>query len=336
MKSSRMIAIAFGVVAGLSCATVVASKEALKPRKLGVIVMSLQSESLGRWAANVQTAAAKLNWQVVVKNGENNPAVVSTLLPELVTGGVDAVITMAVDAPLMSEGLKTAKAKNIPVIATAVGVNPAGKELFSAVYAADDYALGKALADYLLKKNPKTVAVGQTATVVYAADQLVVAAKDTLQKNGATMAAVADVDVTNLVNSFSQTATDLVLAHPNATALVSCCDFAPLMDLPALKTANRTDVTLLTRYDNATSLQAIRSGVALAVAANNTDIFNLAALDVLAAYFSKGQPIPATLPDMKSEIKIVDKDNVPAQGFVYPFEPELASYTARWSNLYQY
>src|ERR1700721_2224385 len=150
-------------------------------------------------------AAQKLHWEVIIKNGESNPAVVSTLLPELLTQGVDAVITMAVDAPLIAQGLATAKAKNVPVIAAVVGVNPAGRDNFSAVYALNDYDLGVALADYLVKKNPKAVAVGQTATLVYAADQLVVGAKDELEKRGAKMAVVSDNDVTNLVNSSPQT-----------------------------------------------------------------------------------------------------------------------------------
>jgi ABC-type sugar transport system substrate-binding protein len=327
------------VVGGLAMlfSTVAApAKEELKPHKLGVLIITLQSESLARWTTHIQAAAAKLNWQVIVKDGLNNPAVVATALPELLNEGVDAVVTMAVDATLISEGLAAAKAKNVPVIATAVDVNPAGKSLFTAVYAPDSYGLGVALADYLLKKDPKAVAVGQSVTIVYAADRLVVGAKETLQKQGGSMEAVADADVTNLVNSFTQTTTDLVLAHPKATALISCCDFSPLMDLPALKSANRPEVLLMTRYDNETSLQAIRAGAPLVIATNHTDIFNLEALDALAAYFAKKQPIPASVDESKSDIKVVDKENVPASGFVYAFDKDLASYADRWSTLYQY
>ncbi len=120
-----------------------------------MIIITLQSESLARWTAHIQAAAAKLKWQVIVKDGVNNPAVLATALPELLNEGVDAVLTMAVDATLISEGLAAAKAKNVPVIATSVDVNPAGKSLFSAVYAPDSYGLGVSLADYLLKKNRK-------------------------------------------------------------------------------------------------------------------------------------------------------------------------------------
>jgi ABC-type sugar transport system substrate-binding protein len=196
--------------------------------------------------------------------------------------------------------------------------------------------LGVSLADYLLKKNPKAIAVGQTVTIVYAADRLVVGAKETLQKNGGSMEAVVDADVTNLVNSFTQTTTDLALAHPKATALISCCDFSPLMDLPALKSANRPEMLLLTRYDNESSLQAIRAGAPLVIATNHTDIFNFEALDALASYFSKKTPIPASVDESKSEIKVIDKSNVPASGFVYSFDKDLATYADRWSTLYQY
>lgn len=336
MRLGVIVAAALTGLAMLFLPASASARDELKPRKIGVIVITLQSESLARWTAHIQEAAKKLNWQVIVKDGVNNPAIVATALPELLNEGVDAVLTMAVDAPLISEGLTAAKAKNVPVIATAVDVNPAGKSQFSAVYAPDSYGLGVALADYLLKKDSKSVAVGQDVTIVYAADRLVVGAKETLQKNGGTMVAVADADVTNLVNSFTQTTTDLVLAHPNAIALVSCCDFSPLMDLPALKSANRPDMLLLTRYDNETSLQAIRAGAPLVIATNHTDIYNLEALDALAAHFTKKQAIPESIPESKADIKVVDKDNVPASGFVYSFDKDLASYAARWSALYQY
>ena len=117
-------------IAGLALSVALAptsgsARDILKPRKIGVIVINTGSESLARWANNVQAAAAKLHWDAIIKNGESNPAVVATLLPELLTQGVDAVITMAVDAPLMAQGLTEAKAKKVPVIATVVGVNPA-------------------------------------------------------------------------------------------------------------------------------------------------------------------------------------------------------------------
>jgi ABC-type sugar transport system substrate-binding protein len=215
-------------------------------------------------------------------------------------------------------------------------VNPAGRDNFSAVYALNDYDLGVALAAYLVKKNPKAVAVGQTATLVYAADQLVVGAKDELEKRGAKMAVVSDNDVTNLVNSFTQTTTDLALAHPEAGALISCCDFAPAIDLPALKAAHRTDMTLMTRVDNPSSIQALKAGANLVIAASRTDAYNFAALDVLMNHFTKGTPIPGSLPDIKADIRIVDKDAIPAQGSVFPFETELKPYLDRWSNAYQF
>ena len=332
-KIAGIFGVALCVGSGL---TVASAKDVLKSRKIGVIVINTGSESLARWANNVQAAAAKLHWDVVIKNGESNPAVVATLLPELLTQGVDAVITMAVDAPLMAQGLAEAKAKNVPVIATVVGVNPAGRDNFTAVYAINDYELGVALAHYLVDKNPKAVAVGQTATLVYAADQLVVGAKDTLEKRGAKMAAVSDNDVTNLVNSFTQTAGDLALAHPEANAIISCCDFAPPIDLPALKAAHREDMMLMTRVDNPSSIQALRAGANLVLAASRTDDYNLAALDVLVGHFGKGTPVPAALPNLKADVKIVDKTSIPASGEVYPFSQELAAYVERWGNDYQF
>jgi ABC-type sugar transport system substrate-binding protein len=333
--SSKTVARWLGGATLFLAASSAYAQDDLKPRKIGVLVITLQSESLARWSDQIKQAAAKLKWDVVIKDGQNNPAVVATALPELVNEGVDAVITMALDAPLMTEGLKLAKSKNIPVIATSVDVNPAGKELFTATYAPDSYFLGVAIADYLLKKYPHVKTVGQDVSIVYAADRLLVGAKDTLAKGGGTMEAIGDVDVTNLVNSFTQTATDLALGHPDAKALITCCDFSALIDLPALKAANRPDLLMTARYDNDTSLQAIRAGAPLIIAVDHSAIANLEALSALAAYFASKTPIPPTLATT-SEIKVIDKDNIPKEGPVYPFDPDLAAYGERWSKAYRF
>jgi ABC-type sugar transport system substrate-binding protein len=335
MKLARICVSLIGAAAVMASASFATAKDSLKPRKIGVLVITLQSESLARWSGQIQAAAAKLNWEVVVKDGQNNPAVVATALPELLNEGVDAVITMALDAPLMSEGLKLAKAKNIPVIATSVDVAPAGKEMFTANYAPDSYVFGTAIVDYLVKKDPKVVTVGQDVSIVYAADRLLVGAKDELAKTGGTMEAVADVDVTNLVNSFTQTATDLALGHPKATVMITCCDFSPLIDLPALKAANRPDMILTARYDNDTSLQAIRAGAPVIIATNHSSLCNLEALDALAAYFATNKPIPTTMKDI-GETKVIDKSNVPAEGSVWSFDADLAAYADRWSKAYSF
>ena len=109
MRLRVIVAALLGGLAILSSTIAAPAKEALKPRKIGVIIITLQSESLARWTAHIQAAAAKLNWQVIVKDGVNNPAVLATALPELLNEGVDAVLTMAVDATLISEGLTAAK-----------------------------------------------------------------------------------------------------------------------------------------------------------------------------------------------------------------------------------
>ena len=322
------------ITAGLSIsAMAVQAAESIQDKTIGVIVMSMQSESLAEWTQQVTTAAAELGWTTVIKDGESNPAVVATKLPELLAQNVDAVITMAIDAPLFGSALADAKERGVPVIATSVGVAPVSAEQFTAIYSVDDAQLGAALAGWLKEKQPNSEAVGQTASVVYAADQLVVGAREALQGSSVTMDQTADVDVTNLVQSFTQTAIDLAQARPEATALISCCDFAPLMVLPALQSIGRGDMKLLTRLDNASSLQAMRSGAPLVVATFRP-YYNLAALDALASHWANGTDIPATMPELTGDITVIDSETVPAEGRVYPFEAELESYAARWAETY--
>ena len=49
-----------GGLAILSSTIAASARDELKPRKIGVIIITLQSESLARWTAHIQAAAAKL------------------------------------------------------------------------------------------------------------------------------------------------------------------------------------------------------------------------------------------------------------------------------------
>lgn len=308
----------------------------LPKKTIGVLVTSMQSESLARFADVTKTAAAELGWTTTVVDGKNDPQAWAQGAQQLVSQKVDAILTMAIDAPTVTQGLQAAKAAGIPVIATDVSVAPTGKELFSAVYSDDDAALGKALADYALQHDPKAKAVGQTATAVYAADLLVQAAKKELAAKGGSMQEIQDIDVTNLAPSFGKTAVSLTQGHPDAKYLISCCDFAPAIDLPALQQAGKSSVTLMTRYDNASSLKFMAKGAKLVLVAANTERTNLQALDVLAAYFAKKTPIPATYPGDDFKFKVIDKSSMPSNGTVYPSDETLKTFTARWKSMYSH
>ena len=306
----------------------------LEPRTIGVLGASQQSESIARFAQVTSDAAAQLGWDVLVVDGENNPQVWADRSLELVTQQVDAILTIAIDAPAITPALEAAAEAGIPVIAVDVSVAPVGRELFDAVYSDDDARLGAELAQYAMDQTPGAVVVGQTASVVYAADLLVQSAAETLEAGDGTMAEIQDIDVTDLFGSFAATAVSLVQGNPDAQYLVSCCDFSPLVDLPAFDQAGVADVTLLTRYENDSSMAFIRDGAPLVVVAANTERTNLQALDVLADYFANGTPIPETYPGDNFETSIVDASNAPADGRVFPIEDIVAPFVEKWSALY--
>ena len=306
----------------------------LEPRTIGVLGASQQSESIARFAQVTSDAAEQLGWEVLIVDGENNPQVWADRSLELVTQQVDAILTIAIDAPAITPALEAAEEAGIPVIAVDVSVAPAGRELFDAVYSDDDARLGSELAQYAMEQTPGAVVVGQTASVVYAADLLVQSAAETLEAGDGTMAEIQDIDVTDLFGSFAATAVSLVQGNPETRYLVSCCDFSPLVDLPAFDQAGVEDVTLLTRYENDSSMAFIRDGAPLVVVAANTERTNLQALDVLADYFANGTPIPATYPGDNFEISIVDASNAPDTGRVFPIEDIVAPFAEKWSALY--
>lgn len=299
-------------------------------KTIGVVLINGQSESLTEWSGQIVTAAAELGWDVIIKDGENNPAVVSTAIPEMLVQGVDGIITMAVDAPLISDGLTSAAEQGVPVIATEVGPGPAGIEMFTGVYALNDGDVGRMLGNYILEKDPDAVAVGQTIAIAAAARDAIAGAEEVL---GDHLVEIADTDAANIVQSFTQTTIDLIQGNPEAKWFVTCCDFSPLMVLPALQSIQRDDVVLAGRIENVSTLQAMRAGSKVAIVANRP-YYSLAALDAMAAYFADGTEIPSSRTDLTGDLKIVDNSNVPAEGRVYPFEDELAIYTAKWAEMY--
>lgn len=288
--------------------------ESLEGRTIGVLVTSLQSESEARFANYTKEAAAVLGWETTIIDGLGNPQQWAKGTQQLVTQKVDAIITIGIDAPAITQGLQAADAAGIPVIATNVSVAPTGKELFDAVYADDDEAMGMALADYALEKSAGAKAVGQTATVVYAADLLVQGAKKQFAKKGGSMEDIQDIDATNLAPSFAKTAVSLTQGHPDAEYLISCCDFAPAIDLPALEQAGKSDVTLMTRYDNASSLRFMADGAKLVLVVTNSERTILQAVESLAAYFADDVEIPVTYPGDDFELTVIDKSSMPAEG----------------------
>lgn len=307
----------------------------LPAKRIGVVGVTMQSESVARWADNTKTAAEALGWSAEIKDGQNNPQVWPQQAQQLVAEKVDAIITIGIDAPTISQTLQEAKAAGIPVIAADITVDPTGKDLFTANYSDDDQALGSALANYAADKTPQAKAVAQNLSPVYGADRFVQAFGDQLAARHGFVEDVQDLDIANVAESFSKTAVSLTQGHPDASYLLGCCDIAPVLDMPALQQAGNTSTTLLARYDNPSTLEYIRSGAKVVAVAANTDRTNLQALDVLAAYFASQEPIPAVYPNDDFQLQIVDEANVPSEGQIYDFDQQLEEYKTKWGSEYK-
>jgi ribose transport system substrate-binding protein len=303
--------------------------------KIGVLEVNAESERIQLWAQTAQQGAAKLGWQTEVIDGKGDPAAWSQGMTTLINEHVDGIITLAIDpAPILPQ-LQAAKAAGIPVIAAGITVAGNGSTLYAARYAPPDGKFGQVLADYLKTKFPAgTEYVVQDLSAVSGAHALITTANPLMQAAGFKLAKTQDLNPANLVPETSSTAVNLAQAAPNAKIELTCCDFAPAISVPALKQAGKTNILIAARYDNPSTLALIRQGAPVVVAAANSDMSILTAIDQIVAHKAKGAAINPTADAGKYQFSIVTKANVPASGLVYDPAKDIAPFAKTWESEY--
>jgi ribose transport system substrate-binding protein len=91
------------------------SPPALKAKKVAILSCS-QASNCSVDAAAAVTAAKAIGWSATVFDGKGAPATYNSALHSAVDSGYDGIIDVAVPPSLAQEGLRYAKAHNVPVI----------------------------------------------------------------------------------------------------------------------------------------------------------------------------------------------------------------------------
>jgi ABC-type sugar transport system substrate-binding protein len=304
--------------------------------KVGVLQVNAQSERIQTWGNTAKNALSKAGWSAVVIDGKGDPAAWAQAMTTFINQKVDGIITLAIDpAPILPQ-LKAAKAAGIPVITAGITVAGPGTDLYAARYAPPDEKFGEVLANYLKTKFPAgTEYVDQDLTAVSGAHALVTAADPLMKAAGFKLVGTEDLNPADLVPETTKAAIDLVRGHPNAKILITCCDFAPPITVPALKQAGKPDVVTAARYDNPSTLALIRAGAPVVIAAADSDRSVLIAIDQLLANKAKKTPIDPKADDGSYKFSIVTKDNVPPKGYVYDPADQTAPFLKKWQAEYK-
>jgi ABC-type sugar transport system substrate-binding protein len=304
--------------------------------KVGVLQINAQSERIQVWGNTAKDGLKKLGWSAEVVDGKGDPAAWAQAMSTFITEKVDGIITLAIDPAAILPQLKAAKAAGIPVITAGITVAGNGTDQYAARYAPPDGTFGEVLVKYLKTKFPAgTEYTDQDLTAVSGAHALITAADPLMKAAGFKLAGTKDLNPADLVPQTTKAAVDLARGNPNAKIMVTCCDFAPPIVVPALKQAGKSSVLIAARYDNPSNLALIRKGAPVVIAAADSDISVLTAIDQLVAKKASGTAIDPKADSGKYTFSIVTKDNVPASGFVYDPAKQLATFTKKWESEYK-
>lgn len=304
--------------------------------KIGIVASTLTSEVEKHWTETATAALKQIGWTAVIVDSANDPGKMQSAISGFVTDKVAGIITIAIDGAPMAPALKAAKDANIPVIATGIGIDPAGQSLFSAFYAPSDDQLGQAAADYLKTKVPSgSDYVMLDLTAVYGAHAPIVAGQKILDAAGFKQVGSHDISVADIVGSTGKGSADLIQAHPTAKFMFGCCDFTAPITVPALKAAGHGDVIQTVRYDNLSTLDLIRNGAPVATAAVNADSGVLTAISQILAHAASGAAIDPAADKGIYQYKMVDKANLPEKG-KYVFDPaeQISTFVGQWKTAY--
>ncbi|GAA0991056.1 sugar ABC transporter substrate-binding protein [Subtercola frigoramans] len=302
---------------------------------IGVLQITAAAESVVRSAATIEKANTAAGWKTVVTDGKGTPAVMSQAMTDFIARGVDAIITIAVDAPLIAPQIEQAKAAGIPVVSAPYGSSDPN-HLYTAIFGPSTDGYIHSMSGYLMKKYPsgaKFVAVDVPA--VATAHEFVVGVADDLVGASFDYQGVADADPADVVNSFTTATSNILQAHPDTQIMLSCCDFSPPIQERVLQSMGRQDVLLTGRFDNLSSLALFETNKNLVLGAANSDRGVLVALDAIYAHKANGTAIPTANDQSVYTFTVIDSSNAPATGKFY-FDPDeqINEFVAKWTKDY--
>jgi ribose transport system substrate-binding protein len=302
---------------------------------VGVLQIQGAAEAVVRVSDTIEKANAAVGWDTIVSDGKGTPAAMSQAMTDFIARDVDAIITVAVDAPMIAPQIEQAKDAGIPVLSAPFTVtDPNNLYTVNVGPSTDGYIAS--MVEYLTQKfGSGTQFVSVDVPAVGSAHEFTVGVTEALTSAGFSDEGVADADAADIVNSFTAATSNVLQGHPDAEVLVSCCDFSPPIQLPIVASMDRSDLVVTGRFDNLSSLALFEDNDNLVLGAANMDTGVLRALDAIYAYKANGTAIPSTDDQSEYEFAIVDASNVPPSGeFFFDPQEQIDEFVADWTAEY--
>ncbi|HEU0246861.1 MAG TPA: substrate-binding domain-containing protein [Gaiellaceae bacterium] len=303
------------------------------PKKTIGVMGPVNAAEIIKLATDATVAGAKaLGWKTIQVDPLGDPAKMGAGMTSLVNSKVDAIVLTTIEPATIQAGLRAAKKAGIPVIDT--HTQTTSSPLFAGEYFLSppkEFALLNARMKRDLPRGSEigTINLPQFLNAKIAGDLIKKAAK----QNGWTIVASHDTDLQNLVPDAQKAVGDMIRANPGIDAIWGCCDFAPAGAIPAIRSSGK-NIKIYALHGIPSVIPQLRSRlVVVEVAEYQKGSF--IAIDELAAFFAKGDPIAKKTPKQFAYKQTIMGPANAAKGYPYPTAKMLAPFKRRWARLYQ-
>jgi ABC-type sugar transport system substrate-binding protein len=262
----------------------------LAQRTIGILDVNASDPAAAQLEKSAIDATKTLGWKTVSVDAAGNPSKMAAGMKQLLVQKVDAILLDAVDPAAVTDGLREAKDRGVPVVL--YGGQGTPSDLIAASIAPDDFTLASMATNYLVNAigNKGKVAVMATDALTFSRNRTNLLKADLAGYPDIQLVDVHQVDYANYVNDVQTAVSALLKQNSDLSAIVTTVSPYATPVINALKRAG-VDIPVIGFYDTPSNLDLIRSGGLTAVAATSFPQNAYQAVDALAQYLGRKTPI---------------------------------------------
>ena len=196
--------------------------------------------------------------------------------------------------------------------------------------------MGEIAGKWIAETRPDTPVVGLRLTQNFAGDGFIQGVEKVFEDKKLKFQDLRDTNQTDIVNSMTQLTQAIVQKNDGELTMVDFSDFGPPLMLGVFDRAKRDDITVITRYDNASTMDLMRKGenVVMVASRNHQHVFD--AVDSLLGLWVDEKPLPKEPQIREPDAKVFTAADLPegSDDGVFPFDEDLKKQVAEWQKAY--
>lgn len=317
----------------------------LPVKTIGILQSTGSTESALRVQKEIEAPAAELGWKSVACDGEGLPTKFATCASSLLNQGVDAMITIGIEASAITPQLEKAQQMKVPAIQVSGTVVPS--PLYGGSYFPDDAKAGTLLADFLAEEMEQVDGTADIAVhdfaAIWAQERTEQLDKKVKEDPSLKITSEVETDATNVVEGTRKTVTDQLTQNPDLKAFWFAWDFAGSAGAQAVqakypgKTFPERPLVVTFHADLGTN-ELIEQGAIDAVVNVPYNASSWVAIDQLAELWGRNTPLskepaPTYNGFEVYDYSIVNKENLPPQGeYPQPKNDFFSFFKSKWET----